>query len=88
MTAETNLESLRNDLRKVDDQIIDLIATRLAIIHQIGQVKKETGVAIKDDTQEHKNLTANLLQAGPNIPRPMVEELTKFLASWGRRLQQ
>jgi chorismate mutase len=88
MASDTELETLRQELRTVDHQILDLIARRNSIVHSIGQVKKNQGLAIKDDIQEQKSLTANLQHAGIRIPALMVEELTKLLAAWGRKLQQ
>ena len=88
MSSESELEGLRDELRQIDHQIFDLVAERNAIVHRIGQVKKITGMPIKDDAQEQKSLNANLQHSGTRIPAPMVEELTKLLASWGRKLQQ
>lgn len=88
MASESELETLRTELRQLDHQIFDLVAERNAIVHRIGQVKKMNGMPIKDDVQEQKSLNANLQHAGARIPALMVEELTKFLASWGRKLQQ
>ena len=82
------LTELRAALRKIDDQIIDLVAERFKIVKGIGDVKKHAGLAIQDEDQELKNLAASLMRAAQKIPKGLVEELTTLLAAWSRKHQE
>lgn len=91
MTSESKnsrIEDLRTELRHVDDQIIDLVRARLKIVKGIGDYKKSQNMSIQDDIQERRNLTASITRAMGEIPKEMIEELTRLLASWGRKLQE
>lgn len=50
--SEVTLESLREQINKIDDQLLDLINERGIIVQQIGDLKKEKGVNPYDPVRE------------------------------------
>ena len=73
------LEQLREQLNRVDDDIVRLIAQRQSIVSQIGKTKRESGMATRDYTREknvidrardkaaHSNLDPAIAEAVMNI---------------------
>ncbi len=52
-----NIQNLRNQIRSIDEKIIKLLQDRIRLSHQIGSIKKQKGLKIKDRKQEKKVLT-------------------------------
>jgi chorismate mutase len=46
------LEKLRNDIAAVDDQLVALLARRLALARTIGEVKERLGLPVMDPARE------------------------------------
>ena len=46
-----SLEQIRDDVRKVDLEILRLLARRMDLAGQIVEIKKKQGLAINDDKQ-------------------------------------
>ncbi len=47
-----NISSLRNQIDKVDQKILDLLKKRFYLAKEIGKYKKEKGLLIKDSLRE------------------------------------
>ena len=47
------IEELRKEVDKIDDQIIDALSQRARICRNIGLVKKKKGLPIKDYSREN-----------------------------------
>jgi chorismate mutase len=86
--ATKGLESLRDELRKNDDQIMGLVIRRSEIAREIGALKKKHGIPILDVQREAFNIQRNRDIARDKIPEAMVDELTDLLANWARELQK
>ena len=50
--ARTKLEPLRNELGKIDRDILALVAKRQALAQRIGQIKRDAGIPTRDYAQE------------------------------------
>lgn len=46
-SAGTDLSSLRAEIDQIDDQIIDLLARRFAIVREVAHYKQQHGVAVR-----------------------------------------
>ncbi len=53
----STLEILRNEIKKIDDNIVRLIAQRVDIVRDIGKIKRQIDIPIKNSNVEHSNLT-------------------------------
>ncbi len=47
-----SLDAVREEIRRIDEEIIDLIARRQHLAGKIAQLKYEAGVPIRDDAQK------------------------------------
>lgn len=50
--GEMNLEELREEIREIDHDIVDLIARRTYVADTVARVKEERGLATTDEEQE------------------------------------
>lgn len=53
---ENNLKSLRNNIDKIDDEILELFIRRLRIVEDIYEYKKINGMNIYDKKRENEIL--------------------------------
>ena len=49
-----DLEDYRNEIDRVNTEIVDAVSRRMNIVEEIGQYKKEKGMEIKDEGREEK----------------------------------
>lgn len=63
MDAKEKIESLRNHIDKLDDQMLDLLLRRFAVSKEIGEIKASSGLNI----------------GNPNREREIIDRLTKKL---------
>lgn len=50
----TKLEEVREEIRNIDNQIIELIAKRVTLAEKVLESKKEMDMAINDEAQNHE----------------------------------
>ncbi|HOB17211.1 MAG TPA: chorismate mutase [Candidatus Methanoculleus thermohydrogenotrophicum] len=46
-----SLDAVRNEIREIDERIIDLVAERQRLAARIARLKQESGLPIRDDEQ-------------------------------------
>ena len=85
--SKKRLETLRDELRGVDDDIVRLVVKRMEIVRDIGSVKRAAGVAVFDAEREAFNRKHGKEVAGGALPSAFVDELTDLLAKWARDIQ-
>lgn len=76
MTKNTELLSFRNEIDKIDDDIMQLLCKRFSIINQVGLYKKNNCIDafLKDRVEEV--VTRNVIAASKyNIPQDLVENI-------------
>lgn len=82
------LDPLRIEIEKIDAEIIQKIAARMAIVKQIGQTKKEAGIAVLDPTRETQLLQKYQSLAQENQLDPLfIQHLFEMIFSYSRNLQ-
>jgi chorismate mutase len=69
-TDEMNLDELREEIRSIDREIVELIAQRTYVAESIAAVKREKGVPTTDEGQEQ----AVMDRAGENAQRFDVDD--------------
>ncbi len=47
-----NLSSLRQEIDRIDEQIVDLISERATLAQEIGTLKGSTGMTVRDKQRE------------------------------------
>ena len=81
------LNELRQQLRKVDDDLIEIVCRRIDVVRKIGIAKKLTGTPILDSKQEMINKQKNFDLAAGRVPSDLIDDLTELLAKWSRDIQ-
>jgi chorismate mutase len=81
------LNELRQQLRKVDDDLIEIVCRRIEVVRKIGIAKKLTGTPILDSKQEMLNKQKNFDLAAGRVPSDLIDDLTELLAKWSRDIQ-
>lgn len=81
------IERLRQDLRKVDDELFELVCQRVDVIRKIGAVKKALNLPVLDAGQERVNKQRNLEVAAGRVPSELINQMTDLLAEWSRDIQ-
>jgi chorismate mutase/prephenate dehydrogenase len=77
-----DLEEIRKKISNLDDQIIDLIARREAIVNEVSQYKIQEGIPIRDFTREKKVINrarekADQLSLNANMIESVMQLLIK-----------
>lgn len=85
--AHLKIADLRQNLREIDEQMIDFLAERLALVEEIGLAKKSLGLPIADNTREDENLLHNTQYAKGRIPANWVAEFTNLISKWSKDVQ-
>ncbi len=81
------LETLREEISAVDDQLYALFARRMEISRQIGRQKDALGLPIYDAEREKKVMENARARAGESLA-PYAEELCQTLMQLSRQYQQ
>jgi 3-deoxy-7-phosphoheptulonate synthase / chorismate mutase len=84
----SDLDVLREQVRKVDDQLIQLLLERVGLVKEIGRIKKLKSLPIFDPNREDFNNERNRELARGKIPESMIDEFTEYLANWAREIQK
>lgn len=83
------IEQLRENIEKVDAEIIERLAERETLSRQIGKLKFEQGKGIIDRSQEDKLFHFyNDLAKKYNLQPALVERLFKIIITHSRKIQQ
>lgn len=74
-----NLENLRKKIDTIDDQLLQLLHERIAVMKQVGHAKKEEQLTIRDYERESQKLLdveqkASIL----DIPQTLVKNIWKL----------
>ncbi len=71
-----SIEEVRSEVKKVDLEILKLLAKRMELVSQILEVKKKHGIAINDDRQNEQVLKRAMEKATElNLDTGAVKEI-------------
>ncbi|MCE0555982.1 MULTISPECIES: bifunctional chorismate mutase/prephenate dehydrogenase [unclassified Motilimonas] len=72
------LDNLRNQIDSVDQQLVDLLAQRLALVAQVGEVKTEHGLPIYAPDREAAMLAKRREEADKKgVPPDLIEDILR-----------
>jgi chorismate mutase len=54
-----DLEDLRKEIDRIDDQLVKLIADRMSVVREVGEYKKSRGIKPLDESRWQKVLERN-----------------------------
>jgi chorismate mutase/prephenate dehydrogenase len=85
----SDLVALRARVQDVDEQVLRLVAERMELVRQIGEMKKREGVALRDYAVERQVLErAERAAAGLGLPASLVHAVMQLLISESRVHQE
>lgn len=82
-----DLQQLRQDIDRIDRQLVDLFRQRMAVTAQVGQYKLERGIPVLDAARERQVLQDKAQLVDGDL-RPGVTTLFQTLMSISRRQQR
>lgn len=81
------LESLRNEIDRIDKELADLFCRRMEIVEKIASCKKETGLPIADPAREAALLASRLSCAPDDALRPYFKSFFETLLALSKDYQ-
>ena len=85
--AEKNLESLRSKIDAIDAELLRLFAARMQCAEEIGAIKRERGLPVRDAEREREKLEQISALAGEELSGS-ARELFETLMALSRRRQE
>ena len=82
-----SLEELRNELDRIDSQIIQLYEERMSVCEEVGEIKIEEGRNVFDRNREQQKLAQVTREAKDPFYKKGLTELFEQLMSQSRKLQ-
>ena len=82
-----SLEELRNELDRIDPQIVQLYEERMAVCEEVGEIKIEEGRKVFDRNREQQKLAQVTREAKDPFYKKGLTELFEQLMSQSRKLQ-
>lgn len=77
------LQELRNEINRIDDEMLALLGRRLAVCRSIAEYKRANGLPVRDAARETKKLHMAMEQGGAAGQR-----LAALLMTLGREEQE
>lgn len=88
MTTVENLEYYREQIDKIDTQLISLIEKRMDVAKHIGEIKLKEGLQVLDEKREQKVLASRMEKVSEREYASVVEEFFRGVISLSRGVQQ
>ncbi len=82
-----SLEELRNELDRIDPQIVQLYEERMSVCEEVGEIKIEEGRKVFDRNREQQKLAQVTREAKDPFYKKGLTELFEQLMSQSRKLQ-
>ncbi len=83
------IENARRKVDQLDSQILDILAKRFEIVKQIGELKAERNLPVRDEPRESALLTDILAQAAErNLNQNLVQRVFFEVIEYGRKIQE
>lgn len=88
VTAKPNLEELRREIDAVDQKILNLLHTRVALVLKVGEYKRERGIPVYDPVRESALLDRLSKAAEHPLDSTTVRRVFERLVDESRRIEQ
>ncbi len=85
---ESSLETLREEINRIDEDVIGLLSRRMEVVKKIAALKKDKGISVEDRDRE-KTLFLNLEREARrnNINEKFVSEVFGVIVSHSKLIQ-
>ena len=88
MIDDPEIGTLRQQIDVIDRQLLDLLALRIVVVHQVGDQKREKGLAVYDPKREEALLKRLVAQAPPALDEKAIRTIFEAIVSQSRRLEE
>lgn len=83
------LAEKRTEIDEIDRQIIDLLAVRIKVSREIGDIKKKMSIPLMDQERYDKLLQDRIKQGLEyHIPRDIITKIWNIIHQWSLTVQQ
>lgn len=88
MIDDPEIGSLREQIDAIDRRLLELLAERLAVVHKVGDQKREKGLAVYDPKREEALLLRLIERAPSSLDERAVRTIFEAIVSQSRRLEE
>ena len=88
MDSTKKINSLRNNIDELDDQMIDLGVQRLAIAKEIGDIKETNGIEVIDPYRESQIINRFAEKLAGTLEKKDITAIFEPIYSISKRLQK
>lgn len=82
------LDELRNEIDKIDSEIINLLQDRMQIVINIAKYKKENGIPVFDKERENEVIKKNLSKLQKDEYSEAMEKILKIIMDTSKDVQK
>ncbi len=82
------LSELRDEIDRIDREIIGLLCQRFGIVEDVARLKRETGIDIEDNSREADIITNCREKSGGELDEAFVEELMLLIIRESKKIQE
>lgn len=82
------LLELREEIDRIDREIIGLLCRRFEIAEDIARLKRETGIDIEDNAREGDIIKNCKEKSGGELDEVFVEKLMRLIISESKKIQE
>ncbi len=82
------LSELREEIDRIDREIIELLCQRFEIAEDIARLKRETGIDIEDNEREEDIIKNCKEKSGGKLDEAFVEDLMRLIISESKKIQE
>jgi chorismate mutase-like protein len=85
---DPDIASLREQIDAIDRRLLELLAERLAVVHKVGDQKRQKGLPVYDPKREDALLSSLVARAPASLDERAVRTVFEAIVSQSRRLEE
>jgi chorismate mutase len=85
---DREITSLRDAIDTIDARLLELLAERLAVVHQVGEQKRHKGLTVFDPKREELLLTKLIKAAPSDFDEQAIRNIFAAIVCECRRLEE
>ena len=86
---EDALEELRENIDKLDEELLSILSKRLNIVRKIGILKRDNNIDLHDEQRRLKVLESQLSRANSlNLPQDLVKKLYDLIHEYSLEIEK
>ena len=82
------LSKLREEIDRIDREIIDLLCKRFETVEEVAKLKKETNTDIEDGKREAEIIKNCKAESHGNLDEDFIEKLMRLIIDQSKKVQE